>query len=283
MSTSGSWPESRIMLRARSRIRTGSPISSTKISDPLPMTEACRTNCTASGMVMKYRRISGCVIVTGPPRAICCLKMGTTLPLLPSTFPKRTETNFVPFSTGSLAWIDTINSVDALREPHHVRGIHRLVRGDHHEGAHAVAIGGVHHVVEPDHVVGDGFDHIVLHHRHVLVSGRVVDGGDAVLPDDFFHAVVVANVADHRANLYGRRHPEQFHLDLEQIAFRLVQRDEILRFKTNELPAQLGSDGSAGAGNQYRRARRRSRECGRAPAELVRVRAGSPPRFRGFG
>ena len=33
---------------------------------------------------MKYRRISGCVIVTGPPAAICALKIGTTLPLLPS-------------------------------------------------------------------------------------------------------------------------------------------------------------------------------------------------------
>jgi hypothetical protein len=34
----------------------------------------------------------GCVTVTGPPSAICFLKIGTALPRLPSTFPNRTET-----------------------------------------------------------------------------------------------------------------------------------------------------------------------------------------------
>ena len=34
--------------------------------------------------------ISGWVTVTGPPRAICSLKRGITLPLEPSTLPKRT-------------------------------------------------------------------------------------------------------------------------------------------------------------------------------------------------
>ena len=36
--------------------------------------------------------------VTGPPAAICFLKMGMTLPLEPSTLPKRTATYLVrPF------------------------------------------------------------------------------------------------------------------------------------------------------------------------------------------
>ena len=49
-------------------------------------------------MVIKNRRISGCVTVMGPPAAICFLKMGITLPFDPSTFPKRTATYFVqPF------------------------------------------------------------------------------------------------------------------------------------------------------------------------------------------
>ena len=39
------------------------------------------------------------VTVTGPPSAICFLKSGITLPLLPSTFPKRTATKSV-----SLHW-----------------------------------------------------------------------------------------------------------------------------------------------------------------------------------
>ena len=32
-------------------------------------------------------------MVSGPPRSICCLKIGTTLPRLPSTLPNRTTTN----------------------------------------------------------------------------------------------------------------------------------------------------------------------------------------------
>ena len=34
--------------------------------------------------------MSGWVTVTGPPRAICSLNLGITLPLEPSTLPKRT-------------------------------------------------------------------------------------------------------------------------------------------------------------------------------------------------
>src|SRR5579884_2942883 len=39
---------------------------------------------------------SGSVTVTGPPRAICSLNSGTTLPLEPRTLPKRTTTNRQP-------------------------------------------------------------------------------------------------------------------------------------------------------------------------------------------
>ena len=49
------------------------------------------TSCTASGIVMKKRVISGCVTVTGPPRAICRRKIGITEPDEPSTLPKRTR------------------------------------------------------------------------------------------------------------------------------------------------------------------------------------------------
>ena len=70
-------------------------MSSTKISPPFAMPPAWMTSCTASGMVMKKRSMSGCVTVTGPPSAICFLNRGITLPLLPSTLPKRTAANTV--------------------------------------------------------------------------------------------------------------------------------------------------------------------------------------------
>lgn len=41
---------------------------------------------------MKYRSILGSVSMIGPPRLICFLNNGTTLPWLPSTFPNLTHT-----------------------------------------------------------------------------------------------------------------------------------------------------------------------------------------------
>ena len=88
-------PESVIRLLARSTIFTGSPMSRMKISPPWAMPPAWMTSRDASGMVMKKRSISGCVTVTGPPSAICFLKMGMTDPFEPSTLPKRTAANTV--------------------------------------------------------------------------------------------------------------------------------------------------------------------------------------------
>ena len=71
-------------------IRTGSPISSTNTSPPCASEPARITSCTASGIVMKKRVMSGSVTVTGPPAAIWRRKIGTTEPEEPSTLPKRT-------------------------------------------------------------------------------------------------------------------------------------------------------------------------------------------------
>ena len=51
------------MFFARSATRICSPMSRTNTSPPCPRTLACRTNWTDSGIVMKYRLISGCVTV----------------------------------------------------------------------------------------------------------------------------------------------------------------------------------------------------------------------------
>src|SRR6266702_4046667 len=121
MSSSGLRPARWIICIARSRMRMGWPMSRMKISPPRPMAPACITSWLASGMVMKYRCISGWVTVTGPPAAICFWKIGTTLPLLPSTLPKRTEVYLVP------------QFGYALGGSHHVGRANRLVRRDHDE------------------------------------------------------------------------------------------------------------------------------------------------------
>ena len=52
--------------------------------------------------------------MTGPPFLICSRNRGTTLPLLPRTFPKRTIENDVPLPT-ACAW--TTSSATRLDAP----------------------------------------------------------------------------------------------------------------------------------------------------------------------
>ena len=82
--------EKRIIVSARSMIRTGSPMSSAYTSPPWASEPERITSWTASGIVMKKRVISGSVTVTGPPDSIWRRKIGITEPEEPSTLPKRT-------------------------------------------------------------------------------------------------------------------------------------------------------------------------------------------------
>ena len=75
--------------------------------------------------------MSGCVTVIGPPRAICSLNFGITLPDEPSTLPKRTAMKRVPGC--SAASDDTTISAARLRGAHHVGRVDGLVGGDQHE------------------------------------------------------------------------------------------------------------------------------------------------------
>ena len=62
----------------------------------LPHAAGLQDQVHGLGVVMKYRFISGWVIVTGPPRSICALNNGTTLPRLPRTLPNLTTMNGRP-------------------------------------------------------------------------------------------------------------------------------------------------------------------------------------------
>ena len=66
--------------------------------------DAVTTRSQASRIVMKYRTMSGCVTVSGPPRASWRWNSGTTLPVEPSTLPKRTVMKRVPRRRRSMAW-----------------------------------------------------------------------------------------------------------------------------------------------------------------------------------
>ena len=79
-------------------MRMGSPISRTRMSPCDPITNPCKTRATASLVIMKKRLMSGCVIVSACFFSSWCCSVGTTLPLEPSTFPKRTDTQRMPFA-----------------------------------------------------------------------------------------------------------------------------------------------------------------------------------------
>ena len=107
-------------------------MSSTNTWPRPPIAPACTTSDTASGIVMKYRVISGCVTVTGPPFSIWLRKVGITLPDELSTLPKRTATKRVGTSR---RWPSdsTIHSQIAFDWPITVLRIDGLVGRDEHE------------------------------------------------------------------------------------------------------------------------------------------------------
>ena len=123
--------------------------------------------------------------MTGPPAAICFLKMGMTLPLEPSTLPKRTETKL---GAAVLEGEDQ-QFGDALGGAHDVGGPDGFVGGDHDEVIDAVLGGGEGDVLGAEDVVFDGLEDVGLHHGDVLVGGGVIDDGRAVLPQDFGQAL----------------------------------------------------------------------------------------------
>ena len=61
-------------------------------------------------MVMKYRTISGCVTVSGPPASICALNFGTTDPFEASTLPKRTAIRRMGRSCPALRRANSLSS-----------------------------------------------------------------------------------------------------------------------------------------------------------------------------
>ena len=105
----GASPWARANRSARSRMRTGSPISRTNTSAGAsasassgtnPIVALCATRLAASGIVMKYRVMRGSVTLIGRLSASWAAQIGSTLHAEPSTLPKRTMQNVV-----SLFWL----------------------------------------------------------------------------------------------------------------------------------------------------------------------------------
>ena len=77
---------------------------------------------------------------------------------------------------------------------HHVGGIHRLVGGDHHKFLNPVTDGGVGHVFGAENVHTNSLVGILLHKRHVLVGGSVIDYVWRIFVKHLPYPQLVANI-----------------------------------------------------------------------------------------
>ena len=222
---SGSRPARRIRSWARSIDATGSPMSSTNRSPLRPSAAASRISRAASGMVMKKRVMSGCVIVSGPPFSSCSWKIGTTLPVEPSTLPNRTETYGRPVR---LRGVGDEHLGDPLARAHHARRADGLVGGDEHEALDARRLGGIQH----DHRAADvdvhGVGRMLLHHRHVLVGGGVEDHARRLVGDQAAHRLPAGDVGEVHAQLAAAlpAQPARLELALDEVERALGAVDQ---------------------------------------------------------
>ncbi len=139
---------------------------------------------------------------------------------------------------------------EALRGAHDVGRVHRLVGTDQDEPARAVDHGRVGGLVGAEHVVLDRFAGRILHERHVLVGGRVVDDVRMILFKDFEHLAAVADGPDKRDKIELRIFFAELELDVVGVIFVNVKDDQLLRIVPCDLPAELGADGAAAPGDE---------------------------------
>ena len=101
----------------------------------------------------------------------------------------------------------------------------------------------------PAHVVLDGLARILLHQRHVLVRRRVEDDLGFELTHHLFDTNRIGDVADHRVQAEPLVRILELDTNRVQAVLVALEHHQRGRLEPGNLPAQLGPDGSAGAGH----------------------------------
>ena len=149
---------------------------------------------------MKYRTMSGCVTVTGPPASICALNFGTTEPFDASTLPKRTEISRIGAPPAVAATREVgverlaIHLGEALGGAQHRHRLDRLVGRDHHHRRRAGGDRGVGDVDRAEDVGLDALAPVLLEQRHVLERGGVEHDVGLEVGEQPEDAVAIAHV-----------------------------------------------------------------------------------------
>ncbi len=192
------------MLRARSRMRTGSPMSSTKISPRAPIAPACTTRDTASG---DRHEVARHVRMRHRHRPA----LGDLAPEDRDHAARRVEHVAEPH--GDEPGGDVLALAIGLDDPLAERlrlavdslRVERLVGRDEHEPLGAELDGDLGDDLRRQHVVARRLERVRLHHRHVLVRGRVEDDLRPVPLEDLAQLVAVADVGQDRERSPGSR------------------------------------------------------------------------------
>ena len=150
---------------------------------------------------MKYRTMSGCVTVTGPPASICALNFGTTDPFEASTLPNRTEIRRIrglPPGQRRQIVIErlAVHLGKALGQAEHRDRFDRLVGRNHH---HRFGAGGECRVCDVDRAEDVGLDALApvpLQDRHMLQRSGVKHDVRLELVHQPHDAFAIADIRD---------------------------------------------------------------------------------------
>ncbi len=136
-----STPERAIMRFARSAMRTGLPMSKTKISPALPIVPASNTDLQASGMSMKKRMMSDGWRWSDRPSLSALEDWNNWTVACPRRCRilgnKLGDTLYLAIYNRLVQRL-TVDLADSLAASHHVGWVYCLVRRDHHELLRAV-------------------------------------------------------------------------------------------------------------------------------------------------
>ena len=254
-------------------------MSSTKISPRPPIAPAWTTSETASGIVMKYRVISGCVTVTGPPRSIWRRKIGITLPEEPRTLPKRTATKRVGDVAAVPERLDDPLADAPSTGPSRSSGSTALSveTSTKRSASNSTATSATTRVASD--VVAHGLDRVRLHQRHVLVRRGVEDDRGLVALEDLAASSArlptSASTAAHggEAALVARARARSRTARVSA----LLDEDEPRRAEARDLAAELRADRAAGAGDEHASVRRGTTRSPRGRPRPARGRARPRP------
>ncbi|MNF58708.1 hypothetical protein D3C84_402760 [compost metagenome] len=142
-----------------------------------------------------------------------------------------------------------------LGAAHHIGRPYRLVGGDQHKMLDPGLDGRLSGVQGAEHIVQHALGNIVLDYRHMLIGCRVVNSIHLPSTHHVQQALRITNRTEDRHQLQVERlaldTPLQLLMDAVQIELAVLEQDQRGRRLGEDLPAQLGADRSARAGDHH--------------------------------